>query len=117
MSNGNELKPWVKFKHWLIKKLGGHVHKEVVEVRYVERLPLTLVAERKVSLDSLEWDRERIESLIKKDLACEIAKELLERDLLEIEEAENPIYRVTRYRAKIAVYAKKGADNERRKAD
>lgn len=112
-----KLKPWVKFKHWLIKKLGGHVSPKVVEYRYVENTPITLVAERHVKLrfyHTAREESEHIERQIKEDLASEISRELLKHDLLVIEKGEDPINLVTRYRAKIMVYPMKGAGNEPR---
>lgn len=120
MSKETELKPWVKFKHWLIKKLGGHVNPKVVEYRYVENTPITLVAERQVGSRFYYTSREeneQIERQIKEDLAFEISRDLLDHGLLVIEKGEDPINRVTRYRAKIMVYPMKGAYHEQRKAD
>ncbi len=117
MMKHRKLKRWVKFKHWLIKKLGGHVNPKVVEYRYVENTPITLVAERQVKLRFYHTAREEneyIERQIKEDLASEISRELLKNGLLVIEKGEDPINLVTRYRAKIMVYPKKGADNEPR---
>jgi hypothetical protein len=125
MSKETELKPWVKFKHWLIKKLGGHVNPKVVnpkvfECRYVENTPITLVAERQVRLrfyHTAREENEHIERQIKEDLASEISRELLKHGFLVIEKGEDPINLVTRYRAKIMVYPMKGAYYEQRKAD
>lgn len=120
MSKETKLKPWVKFKHWLIKKLGGHVNQKVIEYRYVENTPITLVAERQVRLCFYHTDREEnehIERQIKEDLASEISRELLKHGLLVIEKGEDPINLETRYRAKIMVYPMKGAYYEPRKTD
>lgn len=125
MSKETKLKPWVKFKHWLIKKLGGHVNQKVVnpkafECRYVENTPITLVAERQVRLrfyHTAREENEHIERQIKEDLASEISRKLLKHGLLVIEKGEDPINLVTRYRAKIVVYPMKGAYYEQRKAD
>lgn len=104
-------KLWRKFKHWLIKKLGGHtmpiIHPQI-EYRYA--YPERLCVRKDVDFDFLQKDLVYADAIVKRVLAEEIAKTLIERNLLEITSEDDLVYFKRRYEARIMVYCEKGGE-------
>lgn len=123
MSKETELNPWVKFKHWLILRLGGFLHQEVVEYRHIEieTRELNAFAVRRHGLTRSEQsDVEHFKRIIKEGLALDIAKQLIDQglikfDSLDINTGNSGLE--THYTASLRVYKKKGVFDEHRKAD
>lgn len=94
-----------KFRHWLIKKLGGYVLPPVpiVKVEKVIANPVTLSTKSSISTDMLiihpEYE-ERMVSNIKADLMCKI-REMDDGNLIRIRRCENLEYNMTMFESEI----------------
>lgn len=110
-------KLWNKFKHWLIKKLGGYTMPLSMPTPKIEcyyEKPIALYAEFAVDYNWLDRDERGIEHKIKTHLADRILNELIEKKLLDITVTDDPIWRQKIYKARLMIYTTKGADNEQR---
>lgn len=98
---------WIKFKHWLIKKLGGHVSLPVApKIEYHYETPITLYAQFAVDSLALKQDTERAEAIAKQELARKIMLALLEKDLLDIVVTDDPMWFRTTYEARVRILRK-----------
>ncbi len=98
---------WIKFKHWLIKKLGGHVVLPVApKIEYHYETPITICAEVVAENLAIKQDVEGLEAKVKRILATKIMQEILEKDLLDIVAKVDPIWFETTYEARIRILRK-----------
>lgn len=98
---------WIKFKHWLIKKLCGHVSLPVApKIEYHYETPITLHV--KTNVPSLPVDRDSAvyEEMIRRELAIQIAKALLDKNLIEIVKTEDPVMYSTIFEARVRILRK-----------
>ena len=102
-------KAWIKLKHWLIKKLGGHVSPPIApKIEYHIERPVELYAELEVDDRLLKQDKPGVENVIKQRLAKQITESLLERDLIDIVVTDDPMWFLKTYKARVRVYSTKG---------
>ena len=102
-------KAWIKFKHWLIEKLGGHVTLPIKpKIEYFYAHPETLVVRKDLDLSFFQNDMVYADMVVKRALAEELAKNLIENNLLEITTTDDVVYWKRRYEARIVFYDRKG---------
>jgi hypothetical protein len=112
-----------RFKQWLILKLGGFLHQEVVEYRRVEieSQELKAFAVRRDGLTRSEQsDVEHFERRIKEGLALDLANQLVEQGLIKFDSlkfATENFGIETHYTARLRVYKKKGVFDERQRQE
>lgn len=94
-----------KFRHWLIKKLGGYTlpPAPIVKVEKIIANPVTLTVKSSISNNMLikhPETEERMISNIKADLMCKI-REMDDGDLIRIRRGENLEYNMSIFEANI----------------
>jgi hypothetical protein len=107
-----------KFRHWLVKKLGGHVSTPIApKIEYYYERPIALFAEIEVDDRLLNQDPIGMDNKIRQRLAERISNALFEKQLLDIVVTDDPYWCQKIYKARVRVYTPKGADNEQRETD
>ena len=98
-----------KFKHWLIKKLGGCLP-ETREVCVTKRLvtPITISVVDEINLDSFgEFQQHTVNEAVRNILARKIGEELLLHELVIVTKKYDEFTGLTRFTANVVVMSKK----------
>lgn len=95
---------WKRFKHWLIRKLGGHPTEMAVQIVHT-RAPVVTI-EAFVTDPYYLVGREAPEDYVIDSLMHNLAEQL--RPLVEVTRCNNPIEKSIEYRARIQVVDKRG---------
>jgi hypothetical protein len=100
-----------KFKHWLIKKLGGYVEvaPPIISQRTIE--PVTIYVSTGVPINELVYNF-AIENAVRESLAHQLAKEIINRGLCEIVRAEDPHLYVMNFKTSIKIIPQKWREGE-----
>lgn len=92
----------LKFKHWLIRKLGGyteqHIDNRRVDVHSHQLRPIVLRTE--IHIHPYIEPKEHFD-VIKAELACQLAHKLIDEKLYNIECRDDPILQERVYRAEL----------------
>ena len=95
----------LKFKHWLIKKLGGYTEQQVInqriDVHSHKFQPVVLRAETHVGLFGPCLDSAAAFDVIRNETVYKLAREIIDKKLCNFECAEDPIQNECVYRAEI----------------
>ena len=74
-----------KFKHWLIRKLGGYVEIVPPAIVFKDKIePVKISASVSVSIEELKYDREYTDNRVKQELAFNLGKQIIDQGLCEI---------------------------------
>lgn len=104
-------KHWTRFKHWLIKKLGGYVQSsEEIKIGHYIATPVPVYAEFSIPNECLvrsqdfgrqrgfrRYDETDIEMMVEEAIAHKLAIEIAKNKLYDVQICEDRILNQTRY--------------------
>ena len=74
-----------KFKHWLIKKLGGYVEIVPPPIVFKHKIePVKISASVSIPFEELKYDRLYTDNCVKQELAFNLGKQIIDQGLCEI---------------------------------
>lgn len=74
-----------KFKHWLIRKLGGYVEIVPPAIVFKDRIePVKISASVSVPFEEWKWDRLYADNRVKQELAFNLGKQIIDQGLCKI---------------------------------